>query len=50
MKKKLLFLIPNLKHGGAEKVLVNLVNNLNSEKYEITEQQQCKVDQKAVDS
>jgi len=35
-KKKLLFLIPNLKHGGAEKVLVNLVNNLNPEKYDIT--------------
>lgn len=38
MKKKILFLIPNLKHGGAEKVLVNLVNNLNSEKYDITVQ------------
>lgn len=38
MKKKILFLIPNLKHGGAEKVLVNLVNNLNPEKYEITVQ------------
>lgn len=36
--KKLLFLIPNLKHGGAEKVLVNLVNNLNREKYDITVQ------------
>lgn len=36
MKKKILFLIPNLKHGGAEKVLVNLVNNLDPEKYEIT--------------
>ncbi len=36
MKKKLLFLIPNLKHGGAEKVLVNLVNNLDPEKYDIT--------------
>jgi glycosyltransferase involved in cell wall biosynthesis len=31
-------LIPNLKHGGAEKVLVNLVNNLNPEKYDITVQ------------
>lgn len=38
MKKKLLFLIPNLAHGGAEKVLVNLVNNLNQEKYDITVQ------------
>lgn len=38
MKKKILFLIPNLKHGGAEKVLVNLVNNLNPEKYDITVQ------------
>lgn len=34
--KKILFLIPNLKHGGAEKVLVNLVNNLDPEKYDIT--------------
>lgn len=38
MKKRILFLIPNLKHGGAEKVLVNLVNNLNPEKYDITVQ------------
>lgn len=36
--KKVLFLIPNLKHGGAEKVLVNLVNNLDPDKYEITVQ------------
>lgn len=36
MKKKILFLIPTLKHGGAEKVLVNLVNNLDPEKYDIT--------------
>lgn len=35
-KKKLLFVIPNLKHGGAEKVLVNLVNNLNPDKYDIS--------------
>ena len=34
--KKILFFIPNLMHGGAEKVLVNLVNNLHIEKYEIT--------------
>lgn len=38
MKKKLLFLIPNLAHGGAERVLVNLVNNLDSQKYDITVQ------------
>ena len=38
MKKKILFLIPNLKHGGAEKVLVNLVNNLDCEKYDLTVQ------------
>lgn len=38
MPKKILFLIPNLKHGGAEKVLVNLVNNLDRTKYEITVQ------------
>ena len=36
MKTKILFLIPNLMHGGAEKVLVNLVNNLNKEKYDVT--------------
>lgn len=34
--KKLIFLIPNLKHGGAEKVLVNLVNNLDKSKFDIT--------------
>lgn len=34
--KKILFLIPNLSRGGAEKVLVNLVNNLNPKKYEIS--------------
>ena len=36
--KKILFFIPNLMHGGAEKVLVNLVNNLDKEKYDITVQ------------
>ena len=36
MKKRVLFLIPNLKHGGAEKVLVNLVNNLDKDKYDVT--------------
>ncbi len=34
--KKLLLVIHTLGGGGAEKVLVNLVNNLNREKYEIT--------------
>lgn len=36
--KKILFFIPNLMHGGAEKVLVNLVNNLDRDKYDITVQ------------
>lgn len=36
--KKILFLIPTLAHGGAEKVLVNLVNNLDQNKYDITVQ------------
>ena len=38
MKKKILFLIPNLAHGGAERVLVNLVNNLDETKYDVTVQ------------
>lgn len=33
---KVLFLIPNLGHGGAEKVLVNLVNNMDQERFKIT--------------
>lgn len=33
--KKILFVIPNLGGGGAEKVLVNLVNFLDKSKYEI---------------
>ena len=33
---KVLFLIPNLAHGGAEKVLVNLANNINKEKFDVT--------------
>lgn len=37
-KIKVLFLIPNLAHGGAEKVLVNLVNNLHKNKFDITVQ------------
>jgi len=36
MKKKILFLIPSLGGGGAERVLVNLVNNMDLEKYDIT--------------
>ena len=35
---KLLFLITDLRHGGVEKVLVNLVNNLNPQKYDISVQ------------
>lgn len=35
-KKNILFLINNLGSGGAEKVLVNLVNHLDKEKYSIT--------------
>lgn len=38
MKKKILFLIHDLYCGGAERVLVNLVNNLDQEKYDITVQ------------
>ncbi len=34
--KKIMFLIHDLMGGGAEKVLVNMVNNLNPEKYDIT--------------
>lgn len=34
--KKVLFMIPNLMHGGAEKVLVNLVNNMDKDKFDIT--------------
>ena len=33
--KKILFLIHDLHHGGAEKVLVNLVNNMDPTKFEI---------------
>lgn len=38
MMKKILFLIPTLAHGGAEKVLVNLVNNMDKSKFDITVQ------------
>lgn len=34
--KTVLFLITNLAHGGAERVLVNLANNLNKDKYDVT--------------
>lgn len=34
--KKILFLIHDLGAGGAEKVLVNLVNNMDTEKFDIT--------------
>lgn len=34
--KKILFLIHNLGAGGAEKVLVNLVNNMDRDKFDIT--------------
>ena len=33
---KILFMIPNLSVGGAEKVLVNLVNNIDKDKFDIT--------------
>ena len=35
-QKKVLFLIHDLGHGGAEKVLVNLVNNMDRNKFDIT--------------
>ena len=35
MKKKILFLIHDLGQGGAEKVLVNLVNNMDPEQFDI---------------
>lgn len=37
-RKKVLFLIPTLGGGGAEKVLVNLVNNLDVNRYDVTVQ------------
>lgn len=36
MKKKVLFLIHTLSAGGAEKILVNLANGIDKEKYDIT--------------
>ena len=35
-KVKVLFLIHDLGHGGAEKVLVNLVNNMDKTKFDVT--------------
>ncbi|GAB6168211.1 glycosyltransferase [Clostridium carnis] len=34
--KKVMFLIPNLKGGGAEKVLVDIINKLDTKKFNIT--------------
>ena len=34
--KKILFIIHDLGHGGAEKVLVNLVNHMDRNKFDIT--------------
>lgn len=34
--KKILFVIHDLHHGGAEKVLINLVNNMDRKKFDIT--------------
>ena len=34
--KKILFMIHDLGHGGAEKVLVNLVNNMDHSKFDVT--------------
>ena len=35
-KKKILFLIHTLQVGGAEKVLVNLVNKMNKKNFDVT--------------
>lgn len=37
-RTKILFFMPNLMHGGAERVLLNLVNHMNADKFEITVQ------------
>ena len=34
--KNVMFMIPNLKGGGAENVLVDILNNINKKKFEIT--------------
>lgn len=36
--KKILFFIPSLGHGGAERVLTNLVNHMNQDEFDITVQ------------
>lgn len=36
MLLKILFMIPNLGQGGAEKVLVNLVNNMDRDRFDVT--------------
>ena len=36
MKKTVLFLIPTLGNGGAERVLVNLANHMNRDNYDVT--------------
>lgn len=36
MKKKILFLIECMAVGGAEKILIDLVNNMDKEKYDVT--------------
>ena len=35
-KTKILFLIPTLGHGGAERVLINLVNHMDQDRFDIT--------------
>lgn len=35
MKKKLLFVIPSLEGGGAEKVILNLANNIDRDKFDV---------------
>lgn len=36
MKKKVMFMIPHLKGGGAERVLIDILNNLDQTKFDIT--------------
>lgn len=36
MKTKILFFIPTISNGGAEKVLITLLNNINHDKFEIS--------------
>ena len=37
-KTKILFLIPTLGHGGAERVLINLVNHMDQDRFDVTVQ------------